>query len=258
MSPKFGVFRRSLGFPSLVLGKVLRALNRRWFSAVYVNIAVVVIVAVIALIRESVRGGRDAALVHFHRLQARDEIVQVAEALGADPADFTEGREAFEAASERLRSVVEEVGDPTFQAVSTSPDIFYVSNPDANPDLRYYRDELGLDIVTPADEDLDEGGYWQTLSWEEADRYDADVALWDARGGSAAPPSPFPPCAAGASPAALQLRDSDLVPTRRGAQSRFWVTWPFFWGGVGGAGVLLLVRFSLRRRTHAYMALPGG
>ena len=77
-------------------------------------------------------------------------------------------------------------------------------------------------------------------------------------GGSAAPPSPFPPCADGASPAALQLRDSDLVPTQRGAHSRFWVTWPFFWGGVGGAGVLLLVRFSLRRRTHAYMALPGG
>ena len=42
---------------------------------------------------------------------------------------------------------------------------------------------------------------------------------------------PETPCADGASPAALQLRDSDLVPTQRGAHSRF------FWGGVGGAGV---------------------
>ena len=138
---------------------------------------------------ERLEGQFPVAIITFQdqsQTEIFDNTERIAEALGADPADFAEGREAFEAASERLRSVVEEVGDPTFQAVSTSPDIFYVSNPDANPDLRYSRDELGLDIVTPADEDLDEGGYWQTLSWEEADRYDADVALWDARGGSAA------------------------------------------------------------------------
>ena len=42
--------------------------------------------------------------------------------------------------------------------------LFYVSNPDVSPDLKYYRDEIGLDIVTP--KNPDEGGYFESLSWE--------------------------------------------------------------------------------------------
>lgn len=110
---------------------------------------------------------------------------RLAEALGADPADFVAGREAFEAAGDRLRSVVEELEDPTFEAVSPTAETLYVSSPDANPDLKYYRDELGLDIVTPDEVDLDSEGYWRVLSWEQADAYEADIALWDARGGQA-------------------------------------------------------------------------
>lgn len=114
-----------------------------------------------------------------------DAAERLAVALGADEADFVAGREAFQAASERLQSADDALGNPTYEAVSMTPEDFYVSNPAANPDLGYYREELGLDIIQPEEADLDEGGYWQTLSWEEADLFDADIALWDARGGQA-------------------------------------------------------------------------
>lgn len=114
-----------------------------------------------------------------------DAAERLAVALGADEADFAAGREAFQVASDRLRAADDALGNPTYQAVSVTPEDFYVSSPAANPDLRYYREELGLDIIQPKETDLAQGGYWQTLSWEEADAYDADVALWDARGGQA-------------------------------------------------------------------------
>ena len=58
-----------------------------------------------------------------------------------------------------------------------------MSNPKISPDLRYWRDELGLPLVTP--DKVDEGGYFQSLSWEKADTYPADVFLYDDRVGAA-------------------------------------------------------------------------
>lgn len=107
---------------------------------------------------------------------------KAAKALGASDADAEKGQEAFDAARQRLADVAEGA-KPSILAVSYSPDLFYVSNPDVSPDLKYYRDEVGLDIVTP--ENPDEGGYFESLSWENADKYDADVAYWDDRIGSA-------------------------------------------------------------------------
>ncbi|RYY49889.1 MAG: ABC transporter substrate-binding protein [Actinomycetales bacterium] len=114
--------------------------------------------------------------------QIIDSTEKAATALGADEADFAEGREAFETAQARLEKVAQDA-KPSILAVSYSPDLFYVSNPEVSPDLKYYRDEIGLDIVTP--KNPDEGGYFESLSWEKADTYDADVAYWDDRIGSA-------------------------------------------------------------------------
>ena len=114
-----------------------------------------------------------------------DNTERLASALGAEKADFEEGRTAFDEAGQALQDAASEAGDPTFEAVAPDTDIMYISNPDANPDLKYYRDELGLDIITPDEKDLDEGSYWRSVSWENADVYDADVAIWDARGGQA-------------------------------------------------------------------------
>lgn len=139
--------------------------------------------------RKKLEGTYPIGVVSFQektQTEIFDSTERLAEALGADPSDFAAGRDAFAQASERLDAADEALGSPTYEAVSVTPDLFYVSSPDANPDLGYYRDELGLDIVQPKETDLDDGGYWQSTSWEKADVYDADIALWDARGGSEA------------------------------------------------------------------------
>jgi iron complex transport system substrate-binding protein len=114
--------------------------------------------------------------------QIFDSTEKVASALGADDDDFAAGRDAFAKAGDRLKAIADGAA-PSIVAVSPSPDIFYVSNPEKNPDLKYYRDEVGLDVVTP--KNPDDGDYFESLSWENADTYDADVALWDDRVGSA-------------------------------------------------------------------------
>ncbi len=51
--------------------------------------------------------------------------------------------------------------------------------PEDYPDLAYFS-SLGVDIISP---DTDEE-FWETLSWEEVDKYLADVIMGDARGGT--------------------------------------------------------------------------
>lgn len=69
-------------------------------------------------------------------------------------------------------------------AASASPELFYVSDPRASADLRYFT-ELGVEFVVPDQVDL--GGYFQSLSWEIADRYPADLILLDDRSTSLPP-----------------------------------------------------------------------
>lgn len=64
-------------------------------------------------------------------------------------------------------------------AASCTSDTFYVSNPEENADLIYFS-ELGVDLVVP--DNPDEGGaYFESLSWENTDKYDADIILLDDR-----------------------------------------------------------------------------
>lgn len=110
-----------------------------------------------------------------------DEIDDLAIALGADPASdqVAAARDAFADASQRLSEVA--AANPTLRvlAASGTPDQFYVAVPEDYPDLSYF-ESLGVGMITP---DTDEP-FWQTLSWEEVDRYAADVILGDARGGT--------------------------------------------------------------------------
>ncbi|MCL8252369.1 ABC transporter substrate-binding protein [Aeromicrobium fastidiosum] len=114
-----------------------------------------------------------------------DGTERAAEALGADldSAKVTASHEQFEAAADRVRAVGEQLGDRTILAGSYSTDLFYVSNPKVSPDLSYWVDELGLPITVP--DNPDEGGYFESLSWEKADTYPADVFLYDDRIGAA-------------------------------------------------------------------------
>jgi iron complex transport system substrate-binding protein len=48
----------------------------------------------------------------------------------------------------------------------------------------YYR-QLGVDLVVP--DKVDKGGYFQSLSWENADAYRADLIMLDDRTGTLQP-----------------------------------------------------------------------
>lgn len=114
-----------------------------------------------------------------------DATERAAEALGADldADDVTAAHDDFEAAGDRVKEASEALGDRTVLAGSASTDTFYVSNPAVSPDLKYWVDELGVPITIP--DNPDEGGYFESLSWENADKYPADVFLWDDRIGTA-------------------------------------------------------------------------
>ncbi len=140
-----------------------------------------------------------------------DSTEKAAEALGADldDDDVTEAHDDFEAAAEELKGLGETMTADKKQIVAGSPsaDIYYVSSPEANADLKYWRDELGLPIVQP---EPDEQGYFEPLSWEESDKYPADVFLYDDRVGEAG----------------LQLfKDQPVFQTLAAAKNEAYVPW---------------------------------
>ncbi|MFF3439626.1 ABC transporter substrate-binding protein [Streptosporangium sp. NPDC002721] len=103
---------------------------------------------------------------------------QVAEALGADlkAPEVTAAKARFDAAVAALPTP--EAKGLKILVIAGAPDAMWVANPDAFPDTRYFK-EAGLDLVVP--EKVDDGGFWQSLSWENADTYDVDVILADSR-----------------------------------------------------------------------------
>ncbi|KAK1181559.1 ABC transporter substrate-binding protein [Streptomyces sp. NBS 14/10] len=104
---------------------------------------------------------------------------ELAAALGADlnAKKVTDAKARFEAAAETLRKTVKSKKIKVM-ACSASADLFYVSSPSVNADLIYFR-ELGVDFVVP--QKTDKGGYFESLSWENADKYGADLLFLDNR-----------------------------------------------------------------------------
>lgn len=137
-------------------------------------------------VKEKVTGAYAVAAINLEGEDV-DGVIENTErlalALGAEESDFEEGHAALEAAEEKARTVAADAGDPSILVVAPADDTLYVANVPAYSDLAYLKDVIGLDVVTPAESDVDDGGYWQLLSWENADAYDVDVAMWDTRGG---------------------------------------------------------------------------
>jgi iron complex transport system substrate-binding protein len=110
---------------------------------------------------------------------------QLAASLGADLASARNAAQKtrFERASADLRAAVKAHPGIKVMACSGAADAFYVSTPPSAADLTYYR-SLGVDFVVP---NKVQGGFFETLSWENADKYRADVLMLDNRSATLQP-----------------------------------------------------------------------
>ncbi|MEV7418236.1 ABC transporter substrate-binding protein [Streptomyces sp. NPDC089919] len=118
--------------------------------------------------------------------KALARTAELATSLGADmnAKATVAAKTRFEAASAKLRAATK--ANPGIKVLvgSGSPDLFYVSTPDTAADLKYFK-SLGVDFVTP--QKLDQGGFFESLSWENAGKYPADVIMLDNRTGTLQP-----------------------------------------------------------------------
>jgi iron complex transport system substrate-binding protein len=103
---------------------------------------------------------------------------QLAVALGGDAnsAVIKKGKDDFQKASDDLKAAIKSKPGLKVLVVSSDKDNLYVCKPEFFADLAYYRD-LGLDIINGAGAD----DYFETLSWEQAGKYPADLILSDSR-----------------------------------------------------------------------------
>ncbi|WP_369204587.1 ABC transporter substrate-binding protein [Streptomyces sp. PU-14G] len=115
---------------------------------------------------------------HVSMVEVIQQFGKLAESLGADLKSKAnaEAKTRFEKAAERLRKAAK--SGIRVMAAAGAPDLFYVSHPDANSDLTYFK-ELGVDLVTP--KKLNKQGFFEELSWENADKYEADLIILDNR-----------------------------------------------------------------------------
>lgn len=105
---------------------------------------------------------------------------ELARSLGADLQGVPEAKARFEAATKELASFK----DLRILMMSGGPDTMWVVNPPEYPDITHFT-QNGLNVIKPSK--VDEGGFFQSLSWENADTYEADVILYDTRTQSLTP-----------------------------------------------------------------------
>lgn len=123
-----------------------------------------------------------------------ERYAELAKSLGADLSakKVTDAKARFTAAADAVRAAVKANPGIKVMAASGSPDLFYVSNPKVSTDLMYFA-ELGVDLVVPTK--LEQGDYFEALSWENTGKFPADLILLDNR------------------PTALQPKDLAAKPT---------------------------------------------
>lgn len=104
---------------------------------------------------------------------------ELAVSLGADvEADAVkQSRDAFKASSDALKTAAADNPGLRVMAVAPQTDSLLVAQVEITADLTFY-ESLGLEMVHPEGEGV---FYWEELSWEQADKYPADVIIIDAR-----------------------------------------------------------------------------
>ncbi|WP_067822656.1 ABC transporter substrate-binding protein [Actinomadura kijaniata] len=120
--------------------------------------------------------------------KAIENYAALAASLGADlkAAPVVEAKARFDRAAQAIRDAVKANPGVKVLAGAGMADNFYVSSPAKNSDIMYFK-ELGVDFVVP--QQVDKDGYFEALSWENADKYHADVIMLDARTQSLQPPA---------------------------------------------------------------------
>ncbi|WP_338683492.1 ABC transporter substrate-binding protein [Streptomyces acidiscabies] len=112
-----------------------------------------------------------------------ERMWELAESLGADmtAAKVTAAKKRFEDAAARLRAAAKAKPEIKVLAGSASAELFYVSGSDLSIDLEYFK-ALGVNFVEPPAGTLKaSGGWFEPLSWENVDKYPADLILMDDR-----------------------------------------------------------------------------
>ncbi|WKU44215.1 ABC transporter substrate-binding protein [Streptomyces sp. VNUA116] len=111
--------------------------------------------------------------------QVIGRYAELAASLGADlqAKRVTDAKARFEKASETLRKAAQANKGLKVLAASGSADLLYVSDPSVYADLTYFK-SLGVDFVVPGKVT---GGFFESLSWENAGKYPADLILLDNR-----------------------------------------------------------------------------
>jgi iron complex transport system substrate-binding protein len=113
----------------------------------------------------------------------------LAASLGADmrAAKVTDAKKRFEAAAARLRAAAKAKPGIKVMAGSASDQLFYVSGTNLSIDLEYFK-ALGVHFVEPPESAKKQGGGWyESLSWENVDKYQADIIMMDDRSSAIQP-----------------------------------------------------------------------
>ncbi|MFG3205457.1 ABC transporter substrate-binding protein [Streptomyces sp. NPDC048192] len=113
----------------------------------------------------------------------------LAASLGADmkATKVTDAKKRFEAAAARLRAAAKAKPGIKVMAGSASDQLFYVSGTNLSIDLEYFK-ALGVHFVEPPESAKKQGGGWyESLSWENVDKYQADIIMMDDRSSAIQP-----------------------------------------------------------------------
>jgi iron complex transport system substrate-binding protein len=106
---------------------------------------------------------------------------KLAASLGAkvDDPKIAANKKRFEEAVTKFKTAVSTKPGLTVGAMSPSNDKVYFANPAYAPELLDLQ-SFGLKVINPSSPDP-AFPYWENLSWENADKYQPDLILWDGR-----------------------------------------------------------------------------
>ena len=110
-----------------------------------------------------------------------DGFERLAVSLGADVTkpEIAKSKAAFNDAKQRFSQAVAAKPGLVAMAVSPADDQLYVAVPEHSAELTDFTD-WGLDVLVPRDPDPT-FPYWENISWENADKYQPDLILFDDR-----------------------------------------------------------------------------